>query len=108
MCPTDLEQRAVAVGIPAEFAKHYATTPESVVDAIREHVSYWTIGRGAGQRRAHWMRHLREHLRKLGEQKKFKPPGLVEHEANENMSESDKRALAKARAWREEQDKRNA
>lgn len=103
-CP-NLEPLAVECGMVRDFAEHYGVSESSVLDAVREFTAYWMIGGGAGKRRRHWPSRLRQRLKELGEQGKFKPPGLVEHEQSEGLSEHDKRQLAKARAWRAERDR---
>lgn len=80
MCPTDLVQRAIAVGVPKAVAQALGVDESQVLDSLREFTGYWTIGGGANQTRRHWMRKAREHVRKSAEQNKLKPPGAVEHE----------------------------
>lgn len=104
ICPADLESRAVAAGIPHEFAEHYRTTDASVIDAVREFAAYWTIGGGAGKRKRHWLRGLRQRLKELGEQGRFKPPGLVEHEQSRPLTAQEQAVLDRAKKWRAEQD----
>lgn len=80
ICPSDLVQRAIAVGVPAALAETLRVAEASVLDSLREFVGYWTIGAGANQKRRLWMRKAREHVRRSAEQNKLKPPGAVEHE----------------------------
>lgn len=101
ICPLDLVERAKAVGIPAEFAKHFHTSPESVLEQIDEFVSHWTFGAGAGERRSHWMRQLRRRLKELGEQNRFRPPGALEHET---LSEREKKEIEGFKAARRKLD----
>lgn len=86
MCPTDLVQRAIAVGVPSALAEGLRVDEASVLDSLREFVGYWTIGGGSGERRRHWMKKAREHVRKSAERNQLKPPGALEHELREQST----------------------
>jgi hypothetical protein len=93
ICPMDLEQRAVELGVVTQLAVGLCVPEPAVLDAVREFVTHWTIGGGAGQRRAHWMRRLRRRVKERAEQGLLKPIGLLEHE----QTGSDPRRIAAAR-----------
>jgi hypothetical protein len=79
-CPLDLEQRAISLKIHEKLAESLKADPISVLASMREFVGYWTIGAGMGQRRKHWMRKLREHVRKgAGRPGGLEAPGAAEH-----------------------------
>lgn len=82
MCATDLEQRAVAVGIPRMLAQRLRVSEAVVVHEIREFVGYWTIGAGAGQKRSHWLKKLREHVRQRHAKGQLTAPGAIAHAAH--------------------------
>ena len=67
-CPPDLAQTLDGLGVVAELAKALNVRPADVRAALGEFVSYWTIGAGAGDRRAHWPKRAREQVRKLHQQ----------------------------------------
>lgn len=83
ICPLDLTEKAKSLGILAEFVDRYRVEPEQIREVIREFVSYWTIGGGAGRKQANWPKKLREHLRRTCEKPGgLKPIGELEHEAH--------------------------
>lgn len=61
-CPSEMLPDSVV----AELAVSYGSTEATIREAIRECVSYWTVGAGAGRRRTRggWMRAAREDLRR--------------------------------------------
>jgi hypothetical protein len=77
--PMDLLRRAEERGVIGDLAEKLRIPRESVEDAAREFVGYWTIGKGTGQRRRHWMAKLREHVRQRHEQGKLRAPGEIRH-----------------------------
>lgn len=78
ICPTDLHQRAEKI-FPEMLEHMPGITMEQIRDGAREIVGYYTIGRGAGEKRRHWMKIMRESLRRKFETKRFKAPGEIEH-----------------------------
>lgn len=106
MCPADIAERAESLGVLRELANKLPAPLPSVVDSAREFAGYWTIGAGAGQRRRHWMRRLREHIRRSHREGRLKAPGAIEHEAHGAQSELVQGAAAgrygvRARRWAE-------
>lgn len=81
--------------------------PEDAVRAaVGEFAAYWTLGGGAGKTRRNWMARLRQRLHELGQQHKLgPPPGLVVHEVTSVDPERHRRAMARARAIREQLDR---
>jgi hypothetical protein len=79
MCPMDLARRAADRGVIGDLAEKLRVPRESVEDAVRVFVGYWTIGKGAGQRRRHWMARLREDVRQKHERGKLRAPGEIRH-----------------------------
>jgi hypothetical protein len=77
--PMDLLRRAEERGVIGDLAEKLRIPRESVEDAAREFIGYWTIGKGTGQRRRHWMAKLREHVRQRHEQGKLRAPGEIRH-----------------------------
>lgn len=65
-CPTDLTERAERAGIPEQFAKAYRAPIEAVRQEIRETLTYWTIGGGAGRRKKNWLAVVRTRLHERG------------------------------------------
>jgi hypothetical protein len=79
-CPLDIAQRAKALGIPQKLAGSLKADLGSVEALIHDFASYWTIGGGMGQKRRHWMRKLRENVRKeAGKPGGLPAPGAVDH-----------------------------
>jgi hypothetical protein len=64
--PLDLTERAERAGIPEQFAKAYRAPIEVVRAEIRETVTYWSIGGGAGKRKKRWLSVLRTRLHERG------------------------------------------
>lgn len=96
-CPLDLRERAVALKIDVHLAEKLRADVESVRESMREFVSYWTIGAGMGQKRRHWMRKLRESVRKeAGRPGGLKPIGAVLHGQHEANADHDSRAAVSA------------
>jgi hypothetical protein len=81
ICPLDLEQKAEKLGVIAELCDQLKVDYLSVQHGIREFVSYWTIGAGAGKKRSNWMLKLREHIRRSALDGKLKAPGAIEHDS---------------------------
>lgn len=80
LCPLDIAQRAKALGIPQKLAESLKADPTAVDALIHDFASYWTIGGGMGQKRGHWMRKLRENVRKeAGKPGGLPAPGALEH-----------------------------
>ncbi len=96
-CPPDLEQRLVSLGVVSEMAKALGASEADVQAALREFVSYWTIGGGTGKRRAQWPAKAREHIRRANDQGKLH--GLAPLESGDP-------ARAAAEAYVREQAKR--
>jgi hypothetical protein len=110
LCPLDLGTRAAALKIPEQLAESLKVDLESVQESIREFVGYWTIGAGMGQKRRHWMRKLREHVRKAaGRPGGLAAPGALEHqqrtgrrqEVNPNLDHETRKALAASKRYQE-------
>lgn len=79
-CPLDMAQRAKALGIPQKLAESLKVDLAAVDALIHDFASYWTIGGGMGQKRRHWMRKLRENVRKeAGKPGGLPAPGALEH-----------------------------
>ena len=79
-CPLDIAQRAKALGIPEKLAESLKVDRSAVDALIHDFASYWTIGGGMGQKRRHWMRKLRENVRKeAGKPGGLPAPGALEH-----------------------------
>lgn len=97
MCPTDLESRAETAGVLRELSDKLGVPLVSVVDAAREFVGYWTIGEGAGKRRRHWMRKLREHIRRAHREHRLRAPGEIEHTGSASAGDDPETAALKAR-----------
>jgi predicted NBD/HSP70 family sugar kinase len=99
-CPPELRQKAEAVGVLQELSDALGVPLLSVVDAADEFVGYWTIGEGMGKRRRHWMRKLREHVRRAHRERRLRPPGEVEAAALKvaDRKAADEALLAEARA----------
>jgi len=109
MCPLDLGTRAKALKIPEQLAESLKVDLGAVEQNIREFVGYWTIGAGMGQKRRHWMRKLREHVRRsAGKPGGLSAPGALEHQqrngANPNVDHDARRALEASRRVRELQE----
>lgn len=80
ICPLNLVEKAEAVGIVEQFARHYQVEPEQIREGIREFVSHWTIGTGAGRKDTNWFRRLRGDLKfKCETPGKLKPIGELQH-----------------------------
>ena len=77
--PLDLVDRAKAAGVLTQLADGLGQPVVSVEHAAREFVAYWTIGGGAGQRRRHWMRKLRQQIHESHKRNQLTPPGAIEH-----------------------------
>jgi hypothetical protein len=79
-CPLDIAQRAKVLGIPEKLAESLKVDRSAVDALIHDFASYWTIGGGMGQKRRHWMRKLRENVRKeAGKPGGLPAPGALEH-----------------------------
>lgn len=64
VCPLDLADRWTGADAMASALR----VPRAAVDAVvADFVAYWTIGGGAGKRRSHWARKLREEVRRKAE-----------------------------------------
>lgn len=97
ICPLDLREKAEAVGIIGDFVDKYRVDPEQIREAIREFVSYWSIGGGQGRKQGNWPRKLREHLRRACEKPGgLKPVGEIEHEQHGTGGQSRGVRAAKA------------
>jgi len=111
LCPLDLWARAKALKIPEQLADSLHIDVEAVHENIREFTSYWTIGGGMGQKRRHWMRRLRENVRKAaGKPGGLAAPGALEHqrltgrraqEVNPNLDHETRKALAASKRYAE-------
>lgn len=87
ICPLDLREKAEAAGILGDFVDRYQADAEQIRAAIREFVTYWTIGGGTGRKQLHWLKKLREHLRRACEKPGgLKPIGEIEHDAHGGSS----------------------
>ncbi len=87
--PLDLVDRARRLGVFSQVLEHMPGVElVQLEDKAREFMGYWTIGKGAGKKRRHWMSRLREDLRQAYENNKLKPIGAIEHDGN---SQGDKR-----------------
>lgn len=60
LCPLDLAERFAGY---RELSQALGCSEAELRDTAARFVGYWTIGAGAGKRRAHWARRLREELR---------------------------------------------
>jgi hypothetical protein len=110
LCPLDLSTRAATLKIPEQLAESLKVDVGAVAESIREFVGYWTIGAGMGQKRRHWMRKLREHVRKAaGRPGGLAAPGALEHqqrggrlrEASPNIDHEAKKALQASKRYAE-------
>jgi hypothetical protein len=81
ICPLDLLEKAESAGIVRDFVEKYRAEPEQIRDAVRNFVTYWTIGAGIGRKEANWPRKLRRNLQILCEKPGgLRAPGEMEHE----------------------------
>lgn len=100
-CPLDLAEKAERLKVTEQLAEALRVDLVSVRESVREFVGYWTIGAGMGQKRRHWMRKLREHVRRAaGKPGGLAPPGRIEHESRDisptgHDSREELRALAR-------------
>jgi hypothetical protein len=61
-CPMDLAQRLDASGAFKELAEKLKVSIEALRVEADRFVGYWTIGGGAGSKRSHWARRMRQWL----------------------------------------------
>lgn len=92
ICPLDLVEKAEAVGIVGQFVERYRVEPGQIREAIREFVTFWTIGAGTGRKDANWFKKLRHDLKfKCETPGKLKAPGALEHqERTEGLTPEDR------------------
>lgn len=62
MCPADLLERAEQAGVFPSLSLKLGVSEESLRREAQSYIGYWTIGKGAGQRRGNWMGRLRQRL----------------------------------------------
>jgi hypothetical protein len=105
-----LAVRAKSIGISVQLSEALKVDVDAIEDSIREFVSYWTIGGGMGQKRRHWMRKAREHVRKnAGRPGGLAAPGALEHrqrngrtqEVSPNLDHDTRERLEASRKVRE-------
>lgn len=90
-CPLDLLTKAEAAGVFADLAVGLPAGLPELRHHAHEFVTYWTIGKGMGRRKALWMRELRGRLTALhferrlvlpsGPRNAERPPGAIDHDA---------------------------
>jgi hypothetical protein len=81
ICPLDLVDRAERAGVFRHLAEHMPGVHVGQLrDAAREFVTYFSIGAGMGERRRHWMKRLRESLRRSQRDGRLRPLEAIEHE----------------------------
>lgn len=80
MCPADIFATAEANGTLAAVAEKLSVPIESVRHEARQFEAYWTIGKGAGQRRTGWMGRLRQRIVEQHGKNELKPVGAIQHE----------------------------
>jgi hypothetical protein len=93
ICPLHLTEIAERTGIVAQFCDRYRAEPEQIHHAVREFVTYWTIGEGTGRRQFNWPRKLRKHLQTTCE----RPGGLkaLGELGHEELTRETKRQLSR-------------
>jgi hypothetical protein len=69
--PLNLVELCADVGVQEQFAKHYRRTTEELDAEIREIVTYWSIGGGAGKCKRNWLQAVRTRLHELGKASKL-------------------------------------
>lgn len=84
MCPADLETRLESAGTVAALAEKLAAPIESIRHEIQQFVGYWTIGKGAGQKRTGWPGKARQWVVEKHGKGELAAPGAVQHAARAN------------------------
>jgi hypothetical protein len=75
-------------GTLVALAEKLAIPLESVRHEARQFEAYWTIGKGAGQRRTGWMGKLRQRVVEQHGRNELKPPGALEHASRHGRGEA--------------------
>lgn len=88
-CPLDLVDKLKATGVHVRLADALKVDVESVLEELREFVSYWTIGKGQGMRKRHWPAEARERVRRRAGEGLLKPPGAITHQTERGKSRVD-------------------
>lgn len=106
-CPLDLLERLEKSGAVAALAEKLPAPIESVRHELRQFVSYWTIGKGAGQRRTGWLSKARQRVvEQFWKPGGLAPPGSLEHRRRggkgdepgprkSSLTDADRKELAK-------------
>ncbi len=79
-CPLDLHMIADTNGTLVSLAEKLSVPLDSIRHESRQFVAYWTIGKGAGQRRTGWMGRLRQRIVEQHGKNQLTAVGAVEHE----------------------------
>lgn len=88
-CPLDLVDKLKASGVHVQLAEGLKADVESVLEELREFVSYWTVGAGTGKRCRHWPAKARERVRQRAREGLLKPPGAITHQTERGKSRVD-------------------
>ena len=82
--PLTLRERATDPGGAIDQLTAHLKLPKAVLlDYLdRKYLPYWTIGKGMGERRSYWLKHLRQQILEASDRGHLKAIGLVEHEQN--------------------------
>lgn len=81
--PLDLREKATATGGAIDQLMAHLKLPKAVLlDYLdRKYLPYWTIGKGMGERRSYWLKHLRQQILEAADRGHLKAAGLIQHEA---------------------------
>jgi len=103
-CPLNLHELADRF-FPQMLEHMPGVAIEQLRDAARSYVTHFTVGRGMGEKRRHWMKCLRGNLHKAFEENKFRAPGLIDHTSRADGSAPESKSLKAQRAKLAEQRK---
>jgi hypothetical protein len=81
-CPLNLMEKARERGVLSQLARDFDREPEWVDWVAHEFVTYWTIGKGSGRARKHWMSKLRDWARDKHGKGEGPAPGAIAHHRN--------------------------
>lgn len=98
LCPFDLEAKAIERGVDRRLAEQCKAPARTARYGFREFTSYWTAGKGMGQKRPHWMAKMREDVRKKLLANQLSPPSEFEaDDADRDRRQRDAQAAHEAR-----------
>jgi hypothetical protein len=95
-CPLNLMEKARERGVLSQLARDFDREPEWVDWVAHEFVTYWTIGKGSGRSRKHWMTKLRDWARDKHGKGEGPAPGAIAHQqrqASEERPRPERRVL---------------